>query len=160
MAEEEFPPFGGPPIGLETVPGKAKQDAVPLPTDKSTGEQLNAILGRVRELERRFSETQDLLKFHEEDSRKNFNRVWSRLKDAEDRLVSLSHSFAELEQQTHLVVNELRLTAKKEDFEVLKRFIEYIKPVKFVTVDQVERIVKDLLEQHGEKKEKFVEEDE
>ena len=40
----------------------------------------------------------------------------------------------------------------------MKRFIEYIKPVKFVTVDQVERIVKDILEENSGNKEKFIEE--
>ena len=161
MADEDFPPFGGPPLGAETVPGKsqARAEISAVPTnERGIGEQVNSVLGRVRDLERRFSDTQELLKFHEEESRKNFNRVWARLKYFGDRLTSVTHSLAELEEQSHLIVSELRLTAKKEDFEVMKRFIEYIKPVKFVTVDQVERIVKDILEENSGNKEKFIEE--
>ncbi|GEM_PF-5732596 len=162
MAQDEFPPLGGPPIGTQSVPGKMQSriDTTPIPSnDKSLNEQVNSLLGRIRDLERRFSDTQELLKFHEEESRKNFNRVWGRLKEFEDRLVSFTHNLAEQEQQSHLIVNELRLTAKKEDFDVMKRFVEYIKPVKFVTVDQVERIVKDILDENLPKKERFVEEE-
>lgn len=150
MPEEEFPPFGGPPIGSETLPGKAsKQDAIPTPnTERSGSEQVNALMGRIRDIERRFAETQELIKFHDEDSRKNFNRIWARLKEHDEKLASLSHTVAELDQQIHLIVNELRLTAKKEDFIVIERVLDFIKPVKFVTVEQVERIVHDILEDH------------
>lgn len=155
MAEEEFPPFGGPPIGADSVTGKL----APSPSvEKSANEQFNTLMARVRDIERRFANTQDLLRFHEEESRKSLNHFWTRLKEFEERVVSLSHTVAELDQQVHLIVSELRLTAKKEDFEVLKRFIEYIKPVKFVTVDQVERLVKDILEEEGVIKGKIVEE--
>lgn len=156
MPDEEFPPFGGPPVGFETTPVPEKKAEIPAaPAERS--DQSNALLGRIRDLERRFADLQELMKFHEEESRKNINRLWTKLKEAEERVIGLSHSFAEVEQQSHLMVNELRLTAKREDYEVLKRYIEYIKPVKFVTVDQVERLVKDILEEHSSVK-KTVEE--
>ena len=158
MANDEFPPFGGPPVGFDTTPGKAANDAVRPVAERSTGEQLNSVLGRVRDLERRFADVQDLLRFHEEESRKNVTRLWTKVKESDARITELSHQLAELDQQVHLMVNEIRLTAKKEDFEVIKRFVEYIKPVKFVTVDQVERIVKDILEDQGAVKEKVIEE--
>ncbi len=158
MPDEEFPPFGGPPVGFETAPSKAKIAESPSLVDKSVVEQLNGVLARMRDVERRFGGVQELIKFHEEDSRKNTTRLWTKVKECDERLTSLSHSIADFEKQFQLVINELRLTAKKEDFEVMKRFVEYIKPVKFVTVDQVERIVRDILEEQGAMKEKVVDE--
>ncbi|MBI4141260.1 hypothetical protein HY485_05480 [Candidatus Woesearchaeota archaeon] len=157
MPDEDFPPFGGPPVGFETHPGKTKV-AEPAAVDKSVVDQMNTVLTRLRDAERRFGDVQELMRFHEEESRKNINRLWTKVKESDGRITELSHQLAELEKQLHLVINEIRLTAKKEDFEVMKRFVEYIKPVKFVTVDQVERIVNDILEEHGAIKEKAIEE--
>ena len=158
MPDEEFPPFGGPPVGFETTPGKTKVAETTTGGDKQVVDQMNTVLTRLRDAERRFGDVQELMRFHEEESRKNINRLWTKVKEGDERITSLSHQLAELEKQLHLVINEIRLTAKKEDFEVMKRFIEYIKPVKFVTVDQVEHIVKDILEEHGAVKEKVIEE--
>src|SRR3989338_1964045 len=110
MPEEEFPPFGGPPLGFETNPRKAQPSADKIPSpnaERSVAEQINGLMARLRDIERRFADVQDLFKFHEEESRKNFNRVWARLKDYDDKLTSLSHIVAELEHQSHLIVNEL-----------------------------------------------------
>ena len=151
MTQEEFPPFGGPPIGMETTRGKSKKtEEIPLPSrEKTSAEQLNTVMARLRDMERRFTDVQDLIKFHEEDSRKNTTRLWERLKQYEEKMTALTHTLAELDQQTHLIINELRLTAKREDYEVLRRVIEYIKPVKFVTTDQVEKLVKEILEEQN-----------
>lgn len=157
MPDEEFPLFGGPPVGFETTPGKTKADSPSTIADKSVIDQMNSVLARIRDVERRFGDVQDLMRFHEEESRKNTTRLWTKVKECDDRIISLSHQLAELDNKLHLVINEVRLTAKKEDFEVMKRFVEYIKPVKFVTVDQVERIVNDILEEQGAIKEKVVE---
>ena len=152
---EQFPPFGGPPIGMETVPGKKNEDQT---QSIRASQDSNALLGRVRDVERRFSDIQGLLKFQEDQALKNFNKAWERIKTVEDKITQVSHQLAEFEEQLHLIISELRLTAKKEDYDVMKRYIDYIKPTRFVTVEQVEKIVQDIVESHHEKKEGIEEE--
>lgn len=142
-----MPPFGGPPLGLDMVPGKKNQDQRSQPP---VFEQ-TAIIGRVRDIERRFSDMQTMITFTEEQALKNFNKAWSRIKEVDDKITMLHHSVAEIEKHIHLMINEFKLTAKKEDYDVLKRYIDYIKPTRFVTVEQVERIVNDILGEHDNK---------
>jgi len=45
------------------------------------------------------------------------------------------------------IISELKNTARREDVEVLKKYIDMWNPIKFVTEDTVEKIIDDRLNQ-------------
>ena len=51
-----------------------------------------------------------------------------------------------------MIIKELRLTARKSDIDVMKRYIELWNPVKFVTADYAEKIAREVAEERLAKK--------
>ena len=51
------------------------------------------------------------------------------------------------------MVSELETNAKKEEVKILEKYINMWNPIKFVTQNEVEQIVKEILEKNKQKKE-------
>ena len=54
------------------------------------------------------------------------------------------------------IVRELEETAKREEVKVLEKYINYWNPIKFVTQNEVEAIVSEILKRNSEKGQKTV----
>ena len=52
-----------------------------------------------------------------------------------------------MEAKINLLIKEITLSAKKEDVAVIKKYIEFWQPLNFVTPTQVEKIVREILEE-------------
>jgi len=50
-----------------------------------------------------------------------------------------------IEDRILMIVKELKLTARKEDIAVMKKYVELWNPMRFATKEQVENIVKEAL---------------
>ena len=106
---------------------------------------------RIRVLEERYNNLrnknqltdQNMLKY-----KKEFNR---KIDVNNQDLKEMRREISEIKDKMSIVVKELKLLAKKEDMEVLKKYIEMWEPVEFVTQDQVRRIVQDMIEEYKQK---------
>ena len=63
-------------------------------------------------------------------------------------LADVKDKIRKVEEKIILLIKELRMTGKKEDVDVIKKYLALWDPVKFVTVDQVEKMVHEALEDH------------
>jgi hypothetical protein len=61
-------------------------------------------------------------------------------------ITDINSKITEIQDRILLIIKELKLTAKKEDVDVMKRYVELWNPMRFVTKDQVEKIVREVLE--------------
>ena len=77
-----------------------------------------------------------------------------------DQVVSNIEKLRALERNFQLIVDamldinihfikELELLAKKDDVEVIKKYLNYWEPMKFIQASQVEKVVKELLSEMG-----------
>jgi DNA primase len=79
-------------------------------------------------------------------------------------LVEFSKSFDDLREKTRLIVRELKSCAKNEDVMMLQKYVNLWDPVKFATLNDVERIMNEKVEDKIEdmhlkiQEEKFIEE--
>ena len=112
-------------------------------------EDLAILARRLRLLEERYSRVEKNLRSIEDNMNnmsRDSNRIVVRIKS------DVASSTAQIEQMQDRMlafIKELDLLAQREDVEVIKKYLKYWQPIKFVQITQVERIVKDVLSDLG-----------
>lgn len=129
--------------------GGSKPAPGPSPEVLGLTEQLNGIAARIRVSEERFNELRKRLMFIEQNLLTNHKKVLNDLKTANEEIDELRHKLEEVEDRVITVIKELRLTARKTDIDVLKRYIELWDPIKFVSAEQAEKIAREVVEGHA-----------
>jgi hypothetical protein len=124
--------------------------AAPGPSAEVSGlsEQINGLAARIRVSEERMNELRKKLLFIEQNMLTNHKKVVSDLKLSNAEIDELRHKQTEVEDRIITIIKELRLTARKTDIDVMKRYIELWDPVKFVTADYAEKIMREMLDEH------------
>jgi hypothetical protein len=143
---------------MADVPAEAKKKAGGLfgggkapkgPEGPSMGflsQEISNLSTRLRVLEERGSNVrkkQQLIEQSMLSHRKKFTDETNLLKDEIDEI---RRTMTEIENRIIMLIKELRLSAKKEDVDMLKKYVELWEPVNFVTQNQVEKIVEDIVE--------------
>lgn len=131
------PPSLGPPH--PPAPAK-KQQGLSVPEGPSL-EQMNALTGRLRMNEERYGELRKKLLLVEQNMLSHHKKAMSEVRSLQSDLTELKRTLISVEDKIITIIKELQLTARKEDVGVLKRYMEYWDPVKFVTVDQMEKMI-------------------
>ncbi|MBI5066589.1 hypothetical protein HZA97_10255 [Candidatus Woesearchaeota archaeon] len=99
---------------------------------------------RLRTLESRFGDFRELINFlrsNIQDLRKSLNEI---SKDAGSEVRTVERRLDDFERSLEVLKNEVTLRAPKEDFDVLKKYLDYWNPTNFVTIDQLDEILADL----------------
>jgi hypothetical protein len=128
--------FGG--FGGKPAPG-------PSPEVLGLVEQMNGLAARMRVSEERLNELRKKISFVEQNLLANYKKVLGDIKTSNDEIDELRHKLVDVEDRIITVIKELRMSARKTDLDVLRRYIELWDPVKFVTAEQAERIARDIL---------------
>ena len=131
--------------------GAKGQKAPEGPSVAFLSDELTNISTRLRVLEERSSNVkkkQQLVEQNMISHRKKFSDEVDLLKEEIDEM---KRTMREVENKIILIIKELRMTAKKEDVDSLKKYVELWEPVKFVTQNQVESIVREFMEEGPEK---------
>lgn len=115
-------------------------------------QQVTNVTTRLRVLEDRHTNSRKKMQLVEQNMLANHKKAMEEIKLLKSEIDDVKHTMAELENRIVLLIKELRLSAKKEDLDVLKKYVELWEPIKFVTETQVENIVKDILEEMRRKK--------
>jgi hypothetical protein len=111
--------------------------------------QLNNMSRRLRMLEERYAS----MRKNEELTDHNLLKINKGMQRENTVLTSdlteLRRDFIDLKEKVKLIVKELVDCAKTEDVKVLDRYINLWDPMKFVSKDEVAKIVEDKLEEYG-----------
>lgn len=104
-------------------------------------EQFNAMTARLRVSEERYSEIRKKLLLVEQNMLSNHKRAMEEIKHLRNDITDVKRTIQNVEDRIITVIKELRLMAPKESVDVMKRYIELWNPVKFVTEDQVQKMI-------------------
>jgi len=62
------------------------------------------------------------------------------MRDVTDQMIDTKASVAKLDQKMGLVIQELKSFADKREVDVLRKYLEYVNPMQFVTQDQFDKL--------------------
>jgi len=153
MAEETIAPPVPP---APPVPAKkgmfGSKAAPPPPPDSEMMDRLNAMAARVRVGEERYSELRKKMLFVEQNMLTNHKRAMTEVKALQTDVNEVKRTIQAVEDKIITIIKELRLTARKEDLQVMKRYVEMWEPVKFVSHEQVQKIIDEKLGKQEDEK--------
>jgi hypothetical protein len=112
--------------------------------------ELTLLATRLRVSEERYADLRRKLQLIEQNMLAHQKKSLMDAKHGQTDLLELKKTVRVMEDRIILAIKELQLTARKEDVDVLKRYVEMWDPLRFVSNDQVERIVDEKLGKHTE----------
>jgi hypothetical protein len=110
-------------------------------------QEISNLSTRLRVLEERSSNIRKKHQLVEQNMlshRKRFTEEADLLKEEIDEI---KRTIREVETKIIMIIKELRLSSKKEDVDIIKKYVEMWEPVNFVTQNQVEKIVREIIEE-------------
>ncbi len=106
---------------------------------------------RSRTLEERYSTLERRSQMLEENVLEHNRKLSSEIRLINEDISELKKSFSELAEKMHYITAELQEFARREEVQVIKKYLDYWEPMRFVTQEQVERIIADVLDGKKEK---------
>ena len=102
---------------------------------------------RSRTLEERYSNLERRSQVMEENMIEHHRKLAAELRLFSEELADVRKAMANLNEKMQYLAAELQDYARKEDVQVIKKYLDYWEPVKFVTANQVEKIVRDIIDE-------------
>lgn len=111
------------------------------------------LAARLRIYEGRYSELRKNLVVIEQNMLSNHKKINRDIKDIYSELSELRRQITEIQDNITKIIKELQLLATKSEVKVLAKVIDYLDPIKFIRIDQMESIVNDIIDAREEKEE-------
>ena len=124
--------------------GHAQQQ--PLPDVSGMSSDINTLGRRLRLLEEGFTNLRRFFHVTEENSIAKNKHYSAELKTVASDIVEVRKELQELRDKMLLVIKELQSAARKEEVKVLEKYINLWNPVKFVTQNEVEQIINEVID--------------
>jgi hypothetical protein len=102
---------------------------------------------RMRTLEERYTTLERRSQITEENMIAHHRKISSDIKELNQDLRDVRKLVMDFSERFDSLLKELQGFARTEDVEVLKKYISYWEPVNFVTRNEVERIISDILQE-------------
>jgi uncharacterized protein (DUF342 family) len=118
--------------------------------EQESGNDLSVLNTRLRVSEERYSDLRRKLQLLEQNMLAHQKKSLSDQKTLQGDILDIKRTLREMQDRLITVIKELQLTAKKEDVDVMKRYVEMWDPVRFVTAERVEKIIDEKLGTHTE----------
>ncbi len=123
--------------------GKQQQEA---PDISGVTTDINTLSRRLRLLEEGFTNLRRFFQVTEENMMAKHKHFSAEIKTITSDIMEIRKEIQELRDKLLLVIKELQTTARKEEVKVLEKYINLWNPIKFVTQNEVEQIINDVLE--------------
>ncbi len=118
--------------------------------DTSMQQDVTMLTTRLRVAEERYSDLRRKLQLIEQNMLGHQKKALMDAKNAQTDLMEMKKTLRVVEDRVVMAIKELQLTARKEDVDVLKRYIEMWDPIRFVSHDQVDKLIDEKLGVHKE----------
>ena len=112
----------------------------------SVAKDVNSLTRRIRINEERSVNVRNKLQTIEHNMLINHKRLLGEIKFINEEISDIKREFSELKQKVLSFARELQESAKKEDIQVLERYINMWEPINFVTRHEVEKIIDEKLQ--------------
>jgi len=136
-------------MGLFHAPGKKETKAVKGIAPPTMAMELTDVVRRLRMMEERQENLRKKMQMIEQNMLTMQKKFLTEFKTVNLDLTDMNAKLEDFGEKIVMLIKEIKLSAKKEDIDVVKKYLDYWTPVKFVTIDNVEEIVKDVLEEKG-----------
>lgn len=120
----------------------SKQPPQPLP-----GPDIGNISRRIKLLEQHYTNLNNRFQLTDQNIITTSRRVTKDVKTINSEINEIKLELINIKEKIELIIKELKESAKKEDIAVLKKYINLWDPMNFVTINQVEKIVKELIQE-------------
>lgn len=117
------------------------------PSEKTSTEQIGSLSARVRLFEESINEFRKRIIFIEQNLVSNHKKAISDIKTLTSEITDIKKTILIIEDRILTVIKEIKFLAKKEDVEIIKKYVELLNPMKYVTAERVENIIKEILEE-------------
>ena len=144
MPEQDLPPPPKKHMGF----GKQQPQA---PEFGDINEDMNTLSRRLRLLEEGFANLRRFFQITEENIIAKNKHYSAEIKTIASDIMEIRKELAELRDKLSLVIRELQTVARREDVKVLEKYINLWNPIRFVTHNEVESIINEVLEKKNEK---------
>ncbi len=116
------------------------------PDEFSAQDELINVSRRLRTIEERYTNIDRKVEFNEKNMIEWHKSTLTELKTILSDFTEMKKEINELKETLRAVVRNMQGLAKKDDVAVMKKYLELWEPIHFVTQEQVEKIVEDMLE--------------
>jgi len=120
------------------------------PKTEDTGkisEQLINIDNRLRVIEERTSNLQRRYMVNEQNMLSSNKKFSSELKTINMDINEIKKETNQIRIKTLQVIEELKKCARKEEVTIIKRYVDMWEPINFVTRNEVEKIIKEIIQE-------------
>ena len=114
-------------------------------------EDMNALSRRLRMMEEGFANLRRFLQITEENILAKNRHYSAEIKTVASDIMEIRKEIAELRDKLGLVIRELQTVARREEVKVLEKYINLWNPIRFVTHNEVESIINEVLEKKDKK---------
>ena len=112
----------------------------------SIASDINTLSRRLRLLEEGFTNLRRFFQVTEENMITKNKHFSAEIKTVASDINEIRKEIQEMKDKLLLVIRELQSVARKEEVKVLERYINLWNPIKFVTQNEVEQIINEVLE--------------
>ncbi|MBI2176363.1 hypothetical protein HYU40_03375 [Candidatus Woesearchaeota archaeon] len=127
------------------APGK--KNAQNTPASSALSQSIGEVERRLRALEEKYSNLERRSQVTEENMLSGNRKVKTEIKMSSGEISELKAQVADVNEKIKAVVRELQGFARTEDVDVIKKYLNLIEPLGFVTQNEVERIVRQAVEE-------------
>ena len=125
--------------------GKKEEEVGPSVSDLLG--QVSGVARRLRILESRYTDLSRKAQVTEKNMLAERKRFTSEIKTLDSDILEIKRDLNDIKTKMDMIIGELKNFAAKEDIEAIRKYVELWEPVNFVTRDEVEKIVKETLEE-------------
>jgi hypothetical protein len=145
MADVPLPPTIAPALAPKKKLFGQKNDISPVTSAPPMTQEFNKLNTRLRISEERYSEVRKQISLIESNMLANHKKAIGDVRSLAGDILDMKRTIADLENKMMLLIKEIQLTSKKEEVDVIKKYLEFWEPVHFVTRRQVEGMIEDAL---------------
>lgn len=128
-------------VELEPKRGLFKKEPA---ADTGLGEDISNISRRLRMLEERYVNLRNRTQVIDQNMLLHNKKQITDIKTIDSDINYLKNEINNVNEKIDLIINDLKDTAKKEDIEVLQKYINLWDPMNFVTRKEVEKLIKEV----------------
>ena len=121
-------------------------------SEQKPDDELLEMTRRSRVLEGRYANLERRAQVVEENMIEHNRKLLSGIRALNKELVDTKKEIAELREKMEYIAAELQDFARKEEVQVMKKYLDYWDPMNFVTIKQVEKIVNEIIDAKSHRK--------
>jgi len=129
---------------FETEEAKPKERKSPYDAAVSSfNEQINALIRTIRILEERYSNLRKKTQLTDQNMLDDAKKITTDIKLISSDITEMKKQFLEVNEKINLLSEQIKNSVKKEDLDLLSKYLNLWSPLRFVTIDEAKKIIED-----------------